>query len=132
MSKERAIDLLFDPVTLARFEVRFIVQLLGEQELLQLAARLDCKDDAGRSFRILTILSEQNNARAQYQLATIYERISRLGPKSALKTAVLLYAAATEAGIDDAYTNLRELVEQRVVAERDIASAFEESNPYMR
>jgi len=131
VNKERAIDLLFDPVTLAHFEVRFIVQVLGVQHLLQLAAQLDCKDDAGRSFRILTILSEQNCASAQYQLATIYERIGSIGIKHALRTAVLLYAAASEAGIDEAYSNLRELIEQRIVGEREVASAFDESNPFM-
>jgi TPR repeat protein len=74
----------------------FALRLIGPAELLRIAVGADLKNNIAAAIMILSPLAESENADAQYQLATIYERLGNH------RKAILLYAKAAAHGIEAA------------------------------
>lgn len=100
-----------------------ILWRIGDRALLHAAVKADMGSDVECAIFILVPLACTGNHEAQFQLATIYDRLE--GSQN-LRSCVALYADAIKGGLSFAWNNLDLLQRANLVSWDDILAAMDE------
>lgn len=103
-------------------EAERILWRIGDDALLGAAVKADLENEVDIAIYILQPLAYQGNARAQFQLATIYDRLE--GGRN-IDRCVRLYAKAIKRGLSFAWNNLDLLLSAGLASWDQILEAME-------
>lgn len=114
--------LLYDARMLGSRAADTILWQIGDDELLRVAVKADLDNETDIAIYILAPLAHKGNREAQFQLATIYDRLA--SPEH-IRFCVQLYSGAVKSGFSDAWNNLDLLQRANLVTWDEILEAME-------